>query len=185
MRCLRQLGIAVLAAMAVAGCGDEEGNQIPSDQSRALREALGDVKGALREPDCNALRDTLVPAVETQVQNLPDDIDEDVRQTLQNAIEELRSLVADECAEATEPEPTTPETTPAPAPTEPETTPAPPPTTPEEPEEEEEEEEPPPDEVPPLDGGDGQGDGNGSGGTQGPGGGEKRGKGAKRKGKGG
>jgi hypothetical protein len=183
MRCLRQLGIAVLAAMAVAGCGDEEGNQIPSDQSRALREALGDVKGALREPDCNALRDTLVPAVETQVQNLPDDIDEDVRQTLQNAIEELRSLVADECAEATEPEPT-PETTPAPAPTEPETTPAPPPTTPEEPEEEEEEE-PPPDEVPPLDGGDGQGDGNGSGGTQGPGGGEKRGKGAKRKGKGG
>jgi hypothetical protein len=171
MSALRNFGIAALAAVAAAGCGDDEEKGVPNQESRALRQSLGDVKRALAGPDCDALSDELVPAVEIQVQNLPDDVGADVRDTIEDGVAELRQLVAEECAEATEPETDTqPEPTPEPAPEPP---PAPPPTQPEpEPEPEEPDDEGPP---PPQDegkGNEGNGNGNGSGGTS-PGRGER------------
>jgi outer membrane biosynthesis protein TonB len=170
MTALRNLGIAALTALAVTGCGGDE-NGVPRGESDALRNALRQVKRDLEPLDCDQLSDVSVPAVEAQVQNLPDDVDADVRETIEDGVAELRNLVAQECAEANEPETDTqPETTPAPTP---EPAPPPPPeTTPEPPPEE-----PPPDEPDEEQPGEGNGNGTGNGGASGPGGGSnKRGK---------
>jgi len=165
MRGMTHLALAALVALAVAGCGDEEGKQIPADQAAELQARLGEVKRRLDPLRCGDLREDSLPAIAAQIAALPGDLDGDVRQSLEDGFEELQNLVDSECAEPTEPPPTETETTPT---TPEQTAPEEEPTVPEEPTEPEE----PPEAPPPQDegdGGEGNGRGGGSGGTPGPG----------------
>jgi hypothetical protein len=129
-------------AFAAPGCGDDEGRQIPAAQSTALRDQLQTIKRQIATDPC--ISDASLTQLESEVAALPRDLDEDVRQTLEEGIERLRTLVNQECADQPEPEEeqtgTEEETTPTET-TETETDTSPTDTTPPEPEPEPEPEE--------------------------------------------
>jgi hypothetical protein len=176
--------LALAASLAVAGCGgDDEGEPIPTATATALSSELDGVQDRLDEGSAGACRDILggprgpnMARVQDLIDQLPDDVDSDVRSALEDSFNRLWDLVEQECddkaqqEEESQPEETTPEET-TPEETEPETTPeetTPEETTPEETTPPEEEELPPE--------GDGENDGgipgNGGGGGVGPGDGE-------------
>jgi hypothetical protein len=139
----RRIALALAATIALAGCGDEEGPQISQTQSSQLRGQLQQIKREVASDPC--ISDASLATLEGQVDALPQDLDEDVRQSLEDGVERLRELVDQECADRPEPEEEQTETEEETTPTE--TTPtetAPPPTetapptdtAPEEPEEE-------------------------------------------------
>ena len=170
--------VALGLALVAAGCGDDEGPQIPRDEARNILRRLQEADRRLNQdpPVCGDLSEDSIPALEDQVANLPEETDEGIKETMRDGIDHLRSLIEAECAArdeepetdttTTEEEPTTtteqeppPDTTTQPPDTQttPTTPTTPTPTTP-----------PPPDNP-----GNGNGNGNGnSGGQPAPGEGE-------------
>ena len=134
-----RLAATALAALAFAGCGgeEEEGPQIPRGDASALINRLEEAQRRSDPFRCNDLRKDTLPALERQLAALPENVDPDVRSTVEDGIAHLSRLVDEECElgqqTETETTPTAPSetpTTPPPTETEPEeTTPAP--TTPE------------------------------------------------------
>ena len=127
--------LIALAALA-AGCGGDDEPKIPRSDAATLRNDLLEAKRRLRPLRCDDLETKSFPKLERRVAELPED--SDVRDTLEDGLDHLRSLVEAECAArreereetttTTEPETTTtePETTTT---TEPETTTTQPPET--------------------------------------------------------
>jgi hypothetical protein len=164
------------ACLAAAGCGgDDEGAPIPADQAAQLQSQLDIVEARLDNGSVGACQDIFQAedANQTAVTNilntLPEEVDPEVRDALEQSFENLWSLVERRCEEAAAEQPDEP----APAP-EPETT-----ITETQPETTETETVPPPEEtVPPEEEqlpeeGDGDNDGaipgDGNGGGVGPG----------------
>ena len=172
--------IVSCACLGAVGCGgdDEGGRQIPAATAQALEAQLTNIQKRLDNGTPGACRDVLEgprgpdrESVQTQLDSLPDDVDPDVRDALEQSFENLWSLVESRCQELEDEQPEQTETT------EPESTPTettettetiPPPET----------ETVPPDEqeLPPEGDGDnggaipdGNGNGNGNGGGIGPG----------------
>jgi hypothetical protein len=121
---VRHLIAAAVVAGAVAGCGDEE-PQIPRDQAgdilRRLQEA--DRRISQDPPVCGDLSDDTIPALEQQVASLPDDVDADIRESLDEGVAHLRDLLEAECADRREePDTETTDTTDTTEETEPPTT---------------------------------------------------------------
>lgn len=147
----------VLATVGVAGCGSEEqGSPIPADQAAALQDQLDGIQRRLDNGSVGACNDILagakgpnLDAVNQLIESLPDGVDPDVRDALQQSFDRLFDLVDERCAELADAQPD-----PAPAP-EPQTTPEH--TTPDETDTtdttpaEQPPEEPPPTDAPPLD----------------------------------
>lgn len=148
------LVLSLCACLAAAGCGsdDEGGKQIPAATAAALEAQLEKVQERLDNGTEGACRDILEAppargpnraAVQQLIDGLPNDVDPDVRQALQESFDNLWSLVESKCEDlqADEPTQTTPtdtqtDTTPTETETQPtETTPPPTdtePTTPDE-----------------------------------------------------
>jgi hypothetical protein len=176
--------LGALTALAAAGCGSrDEGDPIPASIRRQLDVQLEEAQARLANGSpgaCDDITNETGPDVDRILDRVPDSVDADVRDALNEGFGRLFELVSQRCNDLrdkqTETEPdTTEETTPpettteeAP-PTDTETTP--PETTPTEPE--------PPTTTPGNDngngngdgGGNGNGDGLGNGGVQLPGGG--------------
>jgi hypothetical protein len=135
-------GLALLGA----GCGGEEkGDPIPADQRAQLLSRLDEAERRLDDGSEGACQDILndtQPEVENVVATLPDGVDADLRQRLEDGLVRLWELVTSECEqiETQEPEP---EPTPEPAPLPEETTPETVPTVPEETDENDEGNTPP------------------------------------------
>jgi hypothetical protein len=125
-RTLAVVGCAT--ALLVAGCGsDNEGKQLPSSSVSALENQLDSIQSRVRAGACTDVtggNDSNSQAVQTQIDNLPSDVDKDVRDSLEESFQNLFQLVKDNCETKTETETTPTETTPAPAPAPP--PPAPP-----------------------------------------------------------
>ncbi len=137
MRQLKHIAllVAISACLAAAGCGsDEEGAPIPADSAAALENQLNGVQGRIDAgpeacADVTGSRDPNTSVVTRLIEDLPEDVDEDVRQALTDGFERLWSLVDDRCEELRseaeqaepEPEPVIPE--PEPTPTETNTVP--------------------------------------------------------------
>jgi hypothetical protein len=129
------LVLVAAAAVAVAGCGgDEEGAPIPSATANALDAELDNVQARLDNGSAGACNDILegsrgpnLERVNQLIDQLPKDVDSDVRAALEQSFDHLWELVEQDCDEKAQreqnqqeqqPEETTPtETTP------PETTP--------------------------------------------------------------
>jgi outer membrane biosynthesis protein TonB len=150
--------LAALAVVAI-GCGDDE-PKIPRADAAELRSALLEAKRRLTPLRCGDLSEDSLPKLEARAAQLPEG---DARDSVEEGIEHLRSLVEAECTarepeeqdttpDTTEPETTTPDTT-EPDTTEPEPEPQPEP-----------EPEPQPEPEPEPD----QGDGNDGGGQAAP-----------------
>jgi hypothetical protein len=144
----RTSGALALAAClaALGGCGsDEEGKGIPRDAAAALERQLASIQDrfGVGGGACNDITDGEDPnttAVQQTIDSLPDDVDPDVRDALQQSFDRLFELVQEQCEEpptdtnTTETQPPETETTETTETTPPETTETEPPATePEEP----------------------------------------------------
>ena len=175
----RTTTLLVLAACLVAaGCGsDDEGKPIPATIADQLQTRLNEIERRFDFGNgaCGDIENDSRPAVDQLIASIPDNVDADVRQGLQDGFDRLFALSEEQCDQGkqtdtetdTEPAPT-PEPEPEPtatvtAPPETETVPPPemqPETTPPETEEQ----------VPPDQGGDESGGGQGGSGGNGEGG---------------
>ena len=175
----RTTTLLVLAACLVAaGCGsDDEGKPIPATIAGQLQTRLNEIERRFDFGNgaCGDIENDSRPAVDQLIASIPDNVDADVRQGLQDGFDRLFALSEEQCDQGeqtdtetdTEPAPT-PEPEPEPtatvtAPPETETVPPPetqPETTPPETEEQ----------VPPDQGGDESGGGQGGSGGNGEGG---------------
>lgn len=131
--------LALGACLAAAGCGSdgEKGAPIPAEQAQSLEVRLAETENRLADGSVGACEDILQdgrPGVQQILASLPDSVDPDVRDALEQSFENLWRLVDSECVDRkpdepaqttpteTEPEVTETETTPT-QPTETETTP--------------------------------------------------------------
>jgi hypothetical protein len=125
VRCPRRthlLALAVGAFLLVAGCG---GSELPATDAEAMLRDLGKVEQGVRAGECTATRPTL-RRLDRNVASVPDDVDAEVRTTLDRGVDHLERLVGKECKQrepdpvVTEPDPITPppvQSTPEPSPT--------------------------------------------------------------------
>ena len=113
MRVARLTALVLVAlglALVAAGCGEEEGPQIPRDEAAELISRLREADRRVSQdpPVCGDLSEQSLPTLERLVANLPEDTDEGIRETLEDGVDHLRSLVEAECAARDEePEETT------------------------------------------------------------------------------
>ena len=113
MRAARLTALVLVAlglALVAAGCGEEEGPQVPRDQAAEIISRLREADRRVSQdpPVCGDLSEQSIPTLERLVANLPEDTDEGVTETLQDGIDHLRSLIEAECAARDEePEETT------------------------------------------------------------------------------
>jgi hypothetical protein len=120
--CTHPLALAFGALLLVAGCG---GGDLPATDAQAMLRDLGKVEQGVRAGECQATRPTL-RRLNRNVASIPDDVDAEVRTTLDRGVDHLGRLVTKECKQrepdpvVTEPEPIAPppvESTPEPSPT--------------------------------------------------------------------
>lgn len=130
---MRATPTALLAAVAivVAGCGGDgkpKGKGIPPEAVAALENRLDEIQRRFGDATdetpnvgaCNDIQSDSFKAVATTVSQLPDDVDPEIRDTLEAGLQRLQALTEEGCAHV---EPAATETTP--------TETAPPQTTPE------------------------------------------------------
>jgi hypothetical protein len=115
---------AAAVSLALAGCGDaDEGDPIPPAKAQTLDTQLDAVLQNVNQDEC-ADAQTAVNQARSTVDTLDDDgVGSDVQDALGDGVDNLGSVVSQECEEEVE---TTPETTAEPTITE--TVPEPPPT---------------------------------------------------------
>jgi cell division septation protein DedD len=118
--------LVVAVALPLAGCGSS-GRKIPKQDSSDIIARLDEADRRSDPLRCDDLRKDTIPALEQQIAALPHKTSKDIRDTLQEGVDNLRNLVAAKCSTQQEKpkEPTTTESTQ----TEPTTTESAPPTT--------------------------------------------------------
>lgn len=122
MRPIKRTALLVLlgGCLAAAGCGsDEEGAPIPAESAAVLQNQLNSVEGRVNGSigacdDVTEPGDPNTTPVQDAIDGLPGDVDQDVRDALQQGFDRLFELVEERCAERQEQTDTetTPETTP-------------------------------------------------------------------------
>ena len=111
--------LALGACLAAGGCGsdDEKGGPIPAAQATALQARLDETENRLAngsEGACKDILDDTMPEVGNILDTLPNSVDPDVRDALEQSFDNLWSLVESECQDlkADEPAQTTTTETP-------------------------------------------------------------------------
>lgn len=101
----RVLAAVACVALLAAGCGsDDEGKQIPQSSAAELQRSLESIErrfdlGGGACQDITQGEDTDVDAVQAKIDGLPDDVDKDVRDALQESFDRLFDLVQEECTQ--------------------------------------------------------------------------------------
>lgn len=124
--------LALGACLVAAGCGsdDEGGKKIPAATAAALEAQLEKVQARLDNGTAGACKDILEAppatgpnraAVQQQIDGLPNDVDPDVREALQESFDNLWSLVESKCENLKPDEPAQTTTQPEPETTTPDT----------------------------------------------------------------
>jgi len=116
----RTIGLLLTAAIAAgaAGCGsDDEGKPIPQDSAAALERQLGSIQSRFEVGggacgDITGGNDPNSTPVQQTIDSLPDNVDKDVRNALQDSFDRLFQLVEEQCKSEPEPQQTETETTP-------------------------------------------------------------------------
>jgi hypothetical protein len=106
--------LALAAMLAVAGCGgdDETQGDLPADDAATLLGQLEEVQANVDVGSCFVAADEADNLI-ADIQELPSDVDGDLREALERGSEQLRDLVEDpeQCERPTTVETTTEETT--------------------------------------------------------------------------
>jgi hypothetical protein len=110
MRQVRLILMAgLLSAFLLAACGDESSNELRSGEAETLRSTLSEVEQRVGSQDCAGAGEQ-VAVFRSEVEELPQRVDADLRQALRASADRLETLVADQCAaEPAAPTETTPE----------------------------------------------------------------------------
>jgi hypothetical protein len=96
--------LAVGGCLALAGCGDDSnGGEIPEDTATALQQALERVEGA-QPRDCTTAEDAAGDFT-SRVEDLGDDVDESIRESLEEGASQVNDLVSREICVSTGPSP--------------------------------------------------------------------------------
>jgi hypothetical protein len=106
--------IALAASLAVAGCGsdNESKGDLPADDATSLLGQLEEVQANLEVGSCFVAADEADILI-ADIQDLPSDVDGDLRQALERGAEQLRTLLEDpdQCERPVTTETTTEDTT--------------------------------------------------------------------------
>ena len=86
--------LLVAAVAAVAGCGGDDEPKIPRQNAEDIIAELKVAKRQAVRPQCSAVEETIV-RIEDHVAELPED--SDVRNTLEDGVDHLRTLVEARC----------------------------------------------------------------------------------------
>ena len=93
---LLSLSLGAVCAIVLAACGsDDEDGTIPPASAQALIQSLQDAQGEQSQGDCQGVADAAGNLL-TQIDQLPDSVDPEVRQALVEGANNLRELGADE-----------------------------------------------------------------------------------------
>ena len=108
---MRATPTALLAAVAIvaAGCGggdEPKGKGIPAESVAALQGRLDEIQRRFDDATdetpnvgaCNDIRSDSFKAVATTVSQLPDDVDPEIRDTLEAGLQRLQELTEEGCA---------------------------------------------------------------------------------------
>jgi hypothetical protein len=120
---VKSMLLATGACLALAGCGsDGSGGDIPPETSEALQLALERVEQGQASEDCEMAEDAAGDFA-SRVEDLGDDVDESIRDSLAEGADQVSTLVDQDVCEPTGPSPTeTEEVVPPPEETTEETT---------------------------------------------------------------
>ncbi len=103
---------ALAAALGLSACGDDEPEpSIPSSDAQTLMATLEEIQANVDAGSCLVAGDK-VDELRSEIDDLPDEVDEDLRGGLENGADRLSILVndPDQCERPEEPETTTQET---------------------------------------------------------------------------
>ncbi len=124
------IGLAGVAVALPGGCGgsdEPEGKGLPGATASELERRLDEIERRYREAvdndnvgACDDIQNDSIPAVNQLVSGLPDDVDPDVRQAVEDSFARLEELTRSDCSGV---EPAKTETEPDPAPVPEETVP--------------------------------------------------------------
>ncbi len=127
MRPVKHIALLALlgGCLVAAGCGsDEEGEPIPADSATVLQGELNSVADRIANGSVGACRDVSDSAtdpntkpIQDAIDGLPGDVDQDVRDALQQGFDRLFELVDERCAELEDETDTDTNTTPVEPPT--------------------------------------------------------------------
>jgi hypothetical protein len=92
--------MAAALALPVAGCGKAK-PKIPRSDAQHLIALLRQADARAAKHSCTGLQATTLPDLQVQVEQLPANIDPDIRNTLRDGISNLRTLVTAQCATQT------------------------------------------------------------------------------------
>jgi hypothetical protein len=100
--------LAAAVLLPATGCGgDKKGDPIPTAQAALIVGRLDEAKRRNDPLRCHDLQRDTIPALRTQVENLPPSTDSDIKQTLTDGIDHLSDLVNQECTQQQTPTDTT------------------------------------------------------------------------------
>ncbi len=104
------LGVALAVLAACGGGGGDRSDLIPQRSATRLKSALGDVRSAVDDGDCEAARRALTRARGVLVR-MPSSVDSQLVARLRQGIDNLETVAPDECAQQDTQTDTTPSTT--------------------------------------------------------------------------
>jgi hypothetical protein len=90
--------LAIAAAAVLVGCGGDDPT-IPADKGDELLTRLDEVEGAVAEGKCDGAQESADLFV-TQVDQLPAEVDDEVKKLLRAGGERLQELASEQCEEA-------------------------------------------------------------------------------------
>lgn len=102
-----RLPLAVLVVAALAGCGQSNPDLIPQRNAQALQETADKIEQACTDRDRSEAR-AQIRAAERELDQLPRAVDADLKQNLQDWIDQIDRRISEDCRaeETATPEPT-------------------------------------------------------------------------------
>jgi hypothetical protein len=115
------VGVAVLSIAACGSSDKEEGKGLPQASVATISQRLDEVERRYQSGTeennpgaCSDIENDSYKAIDAAIQDLPDDVDADVRKALEDSVARLKELTRDGCANVKEEKPkqdTTPQET--------------------------------------------------------------------------
>jgi predicted small lipoprotein YifL len=113
---MRRLTLLVLAVAALAGCGQSNPDLIPASNAEAMQQTADRIVQACSDEDRTEAR-AQVRLAQREIDGLPRGVDPELKQNLQDWIDQIANRVTQDCRAKATPTPTV-EETPTQAPTE-------------------------------------------------------------------
>src|SRR5215207_8776567 len=103
------LGLALVAALLLPGCGSSDPKLIPQDRADQLIQSVDEVAARTSDQDCDGAEEALRDA-RNQVSELPRTVDRKLKRNLNDWLDQIGSKIESDCKPSETPTPTPSET---------------------------------------------------------------------------